>query len=619
MITGPAGRVRWLLLVLPLLGVATYFGYRAWRPTPEVVSVAPVVPGSIPPPPLVESKFLNTKPDATFVGTSACVECHQGNHQSYLLTAHSKALSDLDPSMEPPDGKFDHKPSRRSYRVYRDNGEIRHEEVLRDPTGREIAKMDYPVRYLIGSGHFCRSYLIDVDGFLQESPITWYTSRSEYDMSPGYDFPQHWSFERPITHGCMKCHSGGVTAADQSVHKLNVREQAVGCESCHGPGSIHTAFHQSKRQVAGDEDLTIVNPSKLSRPLMEAICSECHLGAVASVRLRGRDPNDFRPGTPLSNQRIDYRPAGGEDRMTVTGHIEQLRMSACYINSEMTCLTCHDPHEAEKPKDLAATHREQCMSCHTSEACKAPELDREKTTPADSCVVCHMPKGDTDIPHLAFTHHRIGIHGPKRPLPTRAPELEPIESDAHLSVADQKRNLALAYLEAKDRQGYEAFAAEFEFRAKPLLEEAYALGLRDPATTQWLAQLTYSRNPGRAAEYARQTLEATDAHPEMRAVALMICANHDYQEFRYDAAIARLKELVKIRRQADDWRFLGDCYLMKGNANEALKAFQSAQAIRPFRANIHAGLAEAYRKLGNEAKFNEHQRTVLSLDRLQQQ
>lgn len=160
------------------------------------------------PPPLTASRFLNTGPDAQYIGTEACAKCHQREHHSYQLTAHSRALSDLDPKAEPPDGSFFHRPSGRHFRVYRQGDLFRHEEVARAEDGSEIARLDVPIRYLIGSGNFCRSYLAEIDGFLHESPVTWYTSKKTWDMSPGYDFPKHHSFERPVTVGCLSCHAG---------------------------------------------------------------------------------------------------------------------------------------------------------------------------------------------------------------------------------------------------------------------------------------------------------------------------------------------------------------------------------------------------------------------------
>src|SRR5262249_5569789 len=138
---------------------------------------------------LSRTQFLNTGPEAQYIGIDACKECHAANHTTYLLTTHSRALSTIDPKAEPPDGAFQHKASGHSYRVYRQGEQFRHEEVLRSAEGQEIARLDLPIRYLIGSGHFTRSYLVEIDGFLHESPITWYTSRQSWDVSPGYDFP----------------------------------------------------------------------------------------------------------------------------------------------------------------------------------------------------------------------------------------------------------------------------------------------------------------------------------------------------------------------------------------------------------------------------------------------
>src|SRR5262249_53400640 len=150
-------------------------------PTPTLKPVPKDEPGELALPRYSDSPFLNVGPDAQYIGSAACAGCHTRNHKSYLLTAHSKALSDVDPGLEPPDGSFEHKASGRSYRVYRKDGQLRHEEVLRTAEGQEIARVDLPVRYLVGSGHFSRTYIVEVEGFLHESPITWYTSKSSWD------------------------------------------------------------------------------------------------------------------------------------------------------------------------------------------------------------------------------------------------------------------------------------------------------------------------------------------------------------------------------------------------------------------------------------------------------
>src|SRR5262249_37044054 len=153
---------------------------------------------------------------------------------------------------------------------------LRHQEVLRTEDGKEIGRVDVPVRYRIGSGNLARTYLAEIDGFLHESPITWYTSQKKWSMSPSYDTPRHSTFERPVDVRCLFCHSGRAEAAKGTVHRMILHEQVIGCENCHGPGSLHRDLHRAGTFTAGDDDLTIVHPGKLPRPLLDAICARCH-------------------------------------------------------------------------------------------------------------------------------------------------------------------------------------------------------------------------------------------------------------------------------------------------------------------------------------------------------
>ena len=224
---------------------------------------------------------------------------------------------------------------------------MRHQETLDDEQEGDLELCDFVVKYAIGSGRHSRSYLVEADGFLVESPITWYASKKAWAVSPGYDSPVHASFTRAAGEGCLKCHSGRVESIDGSMHRLKIHEQTIGCESCHGPGSLHVKYRADPLSSSSAEalDKTIVNPAHLSRTLSEAICSQCHLRGVSTVIVRGRKLGDFRPGLPLTDFRINYhleRPSGA---MKVVGHVEQMRNSRCYTKStSLTCTTCHDPH-----------------------------------------------------------------------------------------------------------------------------------------------------------------------------------------------------------------------------------------------------------------------------------
>lgn len=609
-------RLLWLLIVVAVVG-AVVVAWMHWERSPQLSTENP-----FPLPPYSESRFLNTGPDAHYIGTAACAACHPKNHRSYLLTAHSQALAEVDPSAEPPDGGFDHQLSGRSYRVYRRDKQLRHEEVLRNAEGREITRVDVPVRYRIGSGHFTRTYLIEVEGFLYESPITWYASRKRWDMSPGYDFRKHWGFDRPILADCVACHAGRAEAVEGTLHRITFHEQVIGCESCHGPGSRHEALHRRSGPVPAEEDLTIVNPGKLSRARLESVCAACHLSGAASVTLRGRHSGDFRPGMPLTDYRVDYRFEGGKELMTVAGHVAQLRQSVCYQQSaELTCVTCHDPHAREKPREQAAFYRQKCLSCHSVQACGLDPAQRRAQDAADNCLACHMPRGDTEMPHLAFTNHRIERRPTPRPadlqpggalLPDssgQAPRLVPIDNAAQLSPREQQRNLGLAYFSACRNPVYirYGYAAAFRERAQKCLEGVDAAGLRDPETAAALAELYWEKDPSRANAYAQQALQAPDVSTEARVSALLVLADMAMRERRFQAAERSLEEVVRRQRTANDWYFLGLCYLEQDQPARALPALRQSLAIRPDSSAVHARLAQTYQRLGNVRLANEHQ------------
>jgi Tetratricopeptide repeat/Cytochrome c554 and c-prime len=602
-------KTRWPLW---LLGIGTGAGAAAlvvslawlkwaaswWSPPPE----------TFPLPPFSESRYLNTGRDAQYVGTGACTECHRGRHDSYLLTAHSRSLADVDPKAEPPDGVFVQPSSGRAYRVYRQGGQLHHEEIVRTTEGKEIAHVDLAVRYLVGSGRFARTYLVEVDGFLHESPITWYASKNKWDLSPGYDSSHPFSFERQVNVGCLTCHTGRADPAG-TVHHTTLIEKAIGCESCHGPGSVHVAYRKAGQKLApGEDDLTIVNPAKLSRPRLESVCAACHLNGPAKANVRGRQATDFRPGMPLTDYRIDYRFDSGSEQMTVVGHMEQLRQSKCYqMSKDLTCLTCHDPHLPELPKDPIAFNRQRCLNCHTTHPCKLDQAQRLRMDPTDNCVACHMPRGDTDVPHVVFTHHRIGLHSSKPPInKNRVPELVPIDDVSTLPLADRERSLGLAYLDAARKPEHAPYAGTFAYRARGLLEAVRAAGLRDGETAAALADLYLKSDPERSGDYARTALESKDLSPDCRADALIHLAGEEVKEHRYASAIPLLKELVLLRRNSEDWGLLGICYLLQDQPKEAVAALQQALTIRPDAYLLHSQLADAYQKLGDADRAKEH-------------
>lgn len=597
---------QWLLgAIIAVAAVATWY----WWPNKNhrQIEVENQHAEAVPVPLYSECRFLNAQASAQFIGTAACAGCHPQNHNSYLLTAHSRALADINPKEEPPDGTFTNKASGRTYQVYRQNGQLHHQELLIDSAGKEIAGVDHALRYRIGSGQHARAYAVEVDGFLHQSPLAWYEAKKKWDMSPGFDVANHGSFERPIELECMACHSGRAEEIGNSLNRLKIVEKAIGCENCHGPGSLHQEFHRSKKLAPGEEDLTIVHPGRLPRPLLESICSSCHLGDPAIVPLRERRISDFQPGRPLNDFRIHYRMEGSRGSMTVVGHVDQMHQSACYQKSPaMTCLTCHDPHQKNAPLDRMAFFREKCLNCHNSQPCKLELAERLKKDPRDNCVRCHMPPSDTDIPHVAFTHHRIGLHAQLSASGTdRIPELVSTDDVSRLSNPDRARSLGLAYQIVLRNPQYTSFANEFRERARIQLESAYSAGMRDPETLIGLAEIQWNVDRPKALEFAREALTVQNPSPKSRVLALMLVAYADFLNHNDSEAISGLEELIQKRRHAEDWRRLGTIYLRQNAPDKAVFALQRALEIRPFRSASREGLAEAYDTIGKSQLASE--------------
>jgi tetratricopeptide (TPR) repeat protein len=274
----------------------------------------------------------------------------------------------------------------------------------------------------------------------------------------------------------------------------------------------------------------------------------------------------------------------------------------------MTCVTCHDPHRPEQPKGSVAFYRQKCLDCHAGHPCKVTEAERRKQQPADNCAACHMPRGDTDIPHIAFTHHRIGRHKAQPPVASdRVPDLVLTDDNPQLTSLERQRNLGLAYVEVYRNPVNAKYAQVFASRARELLEAAYSAGLREGETAAALADLYWKAGDYfRAAVYARQALDAPDTRPTPRATALLLLADCERRDHNFETAIGLLEESTRVRRSSDDWRLLGVSRLDLNDPRRALPALLRSLEIRPYRHTTHLGLAEAYRRLGDAGRERDH-------------
>lgn len=563
------------------------------------------------------SVFLNTQADAHYAGAAACRECHADAHQSYSKTAHSQALTEVSLQNEPPEGEFLDPVSQKSYRILHRDGKLVHQERIQTSSGDSLLSCEHPARYTIGSGRFSRSYLVEIEGFLYESPATWYAARPGWALSPGYE-TFNPGFQRPVEFRCLFCHAGHVEPVDNSPQRVNFHSLVIDCERCHGPGAQHVErwTHSEKTSLAGDIDHTIVNPAHLDRQLHEDICAQCHLHSSATVEMPGRRIQDFRPGLWLSDFVTHYAPETPTDQMQVVGHVEQMRLSRCYQqSSEMTCTTCHHPHDKPEESVKTAFYRGTCLECHTEQACRASAELRFAEGVSDNCIQCHMPQSETDIPHFAFTHHRIAIHdaGSDSAHSVAPATLVPMDDFSERSQDVRERNLGLAYLQLSDAPGQREFLAQNYQKAYQWLSSSQQLRPNDAEIQAGLARLFWGRDAGRTLQHAGRIFQAATISPEAEATGCYTMGSIYYFEARVQEAIPWLRRTTELRPTADVWHMLGDCLMQASDLQGALQAAENAVLLAPDRPRFLKQKIDVLQLLGREEEVAELQNTLSEL------
>jgi Flp pilus assembly protein TadD len=394
----------------------------------------------------------NARPEVAYVGDAVCARCHREITEAYRTHPMGRSLAEIAAATaKPPIGKaaglpFDTQGLR--YSVEERNGRMFHKETKRDADGHVLAEVDAEVRYALGSGTRGLSYLVERDGFLFQSPISWYAQEGRWDLAPGYA-SSNTHFERPIDSDCLFCHTNRVHRVDGTVNRYTppiFEGLAIGCERCHGPGGLHV--DRGRQPTGGDS--TIVNPSSLPPALRESVCEQCHLQGSIRFARAGRETFDFRPGLPFWRfWAVFLRKTGTAGTLEAVGHVEQMELSRCYRASrgELGCISCHDPHRVPAPAEKVAYYRDRCLECHSQKGC-ALNADARRAK-RDDCIACHMPRPTiSNIPHTAATDHRIlrstSSAAPKGPREAAPRPGQMLLVDFHETVmsADERREAA---------------------------------------------------------------------------------------------------------------------------------------------------------------------------------
>ncbi len=428
------------------------------------------------------SPYLNHGDTATYVGINTCKTCHLNIYETFIETGMGKsfdnasklktaALFGSNIAVYDKFSDFNYHPF-----FVGDTMKIMEFRLLGKDT---VYKRIETVNYIIGSGQHTNSHMMMRNGYVTQMPMTFYTQKKQWDLPPGFEEGHNTRFSRKIGLECMSCHNSYPDFNLGSENKFASLPNGIGCERCHGPGSIHVKQKSNGEFVDTSKyiDYSIVNPGKLSPDLQFDVCQRCHLQGNAVLK-NGHSFYDFKPGQKLSDFMTVFLPkySNAEDEFIMASHADRLKQSQCFLQSQkktaidqlhpyrnsFTCVTCHNPHKSVKlQKDEYFNGK--CNNCHSANASKKCAADIKLLDAANkNCVSCHMPRsGSIDIPHV--TVHDHFIRKPKHTLTAKNAKIFLGLYAINESNPDAKTK-ALAYInqyEKFDKKSYYLDSAAF--------------------------------------------------------------------------------------------------------------------------------------------------------------
>ncbi len=609
----PPFRSRLLAVLLLSGGAVVTWGIWTWQQRSIQTARTPDQP----------APFANpTAHQGKFVGSLVCRECHSQIFDTYAGHPMARAVFPIGEADVVEDYQkntsFSSGPRVR-YQVEQVGNRVVHHEVGLDLDDKPVFDQAEEVHYAIGSGRRGRSYVIDRDGLLFMSPISWYSEKGCWDLSPGYEPNQHPRFERRASERCLQCHVGRLSYVKPTVgadfepyDRPPFAEAGIGCERCHGPGEAHANWHRRINERVGSDP--IVNPSKLSPSRRDDVCNQCHLQGEFQVLRYGRSHGDFRPGHLVGDVWSIFVQGTRIDKSGSTeavSQVEQMRASRCFVSSQgrLGCTTCHDPHLLPNDREKTKFFDSRCLTCHQPDHCTVTRSGdpKQRTTDSGSCIECHMPRLSAhDVPHTTQTDHRILRHpsaGSAQPVASADSQpLEIFESDeCQLPTSEETLARGVFLIELAKMEQDKKQAAQ----AEKLLLTAQSSFNDDVRILDGLAFCAVL--DGRPSQATELWLRAIALRPDNAEIAHSLAI-----QMMNRGEMTRAHQFVDLSLRLDPWRSemhlsKSKLLLRRGDLVSALSSANRALALNPSDPSTYQWLAEVCRMSGQNEKSQDYE------------
>ena len=319
---------------------------------------------------------------AKFVGSERCKSCHAAAYAGWKQTRMANVVHDPKAVPEAVLGDFTHDDPVRTFGLDK-------------------------VAFVYGS-RFKQRYFTKIGDDYYPLPAQWDVQKSRwlpYHAEAGTDwwvpFYGPSNFDRPTGPTCDGCHS-----VNYDIKTKQVTEWNVGCEKCHGPGSLHVA-HPTKQNI--------VNPERLNWVLGNDTCIQCHSqGRPLNDPIDGKHydwPVGYQPGERLADYwKLEELKPGVTNFFQyadLTAHKNRMQgndfVQSNMYHRELRCFDCHQVHSNDNVSNLKLPGNALCLSCHTKDnpaglkGTVSEHTHHAEGSAGSQCVACHMPKIEQTI------------------------------------------------------------------------------------------------------------------------------------------------------------------------------------------------------------------------------
>lgn len=328
--------------------------------------------------------------ESTYVGSANCKACHEASYAEWQKSDHflamqpandSTVLGDFDQRTFVADGVTN--------TFFKKDG-----KYYINTEGDDGINHDYEVLYTFGYFPLQQYLVAFPGGRLQSTRVSWnsrdkkwfhqYAGQSVYhkDWLHWTGNSQNWNTM------CASCHSTDLRKNyDEQTDSYNTtwKEINVTCESCHGPGSSHIEYINSKKYRKGIrlDNAGLAYGRDTIAQLQLNTCAACHArkSDVAATLIRSHEIMDDLIPQVISTE-MYFADGQIKEEDYEYGSFTQSKM----FHNNVRCSNCHNPHSGK----LRLTGNNLCLSCHKPNYNTEAHHFHQPETEGAQCINCHM-------------------------------------------------------------------------------------------------------------------------------------------------------------------------------------------------------------------------------------